>query len=240
MNALMGSVYCEECSTGCPCGSRFDIITQICQGQRALLLSVLHNCRYHLHGHRYSDINVLLHGRRRISKPPHANNDGTFYVVRTYRMKLMRNNDDRIKCCLRGPRHDRLCFWDHKKWPCQASQSGLRGTLPSSDAGCSELPGVSQCEGSYQQGRQRKQLHDEMFFWITAGLQVLWGWGGNTKEMACIMFKCIQLQINKPALRGWEAELMIFVKWLTVIWPSNSSDGDGDYPTRSSNYYKIW
>lgn len=29
MNALMGSMYCEECRTGCPCGSRFDMITQI-------------------------------------------------------------------------------------------------------------------------------------------------------------------------------------------------------------------
>lgn len=70
MNALMGSVYCEECRTGCPCGSRFDIITQICQGQRAPPLSALKNCLYHLHRHRYSDINVLLHGNRLISKPP--------------------------------------------------------------------------------------------------------------------------------------------------------------------------
>lgn len=60
MNALMGNMYCEECRTGCPCGSRFDIITQICQGQRAPPLSALQNCPSHLHKHRYSDINVLL------------------------------------------------------------------------------------------------------------------------------------------------------------------------------------
>lgn len=90
MNALMGSVYCEECRTGCPRGSRFDIITQICQGQRALLLSALQNCLYHLHRHGYSDMNALLHGRRMTSKPPHPN-DNT--LCSAYRMKLMRDND---------------------------------------------------------------------------------------------------------------------------------------------------
>ena len=49
MNALMGSVYWEECRTGCPCGSRLDIITQICQGQRAPLLPALQHCLYHFH-----------------------------------------------------------------------------------------------------------------------------------------------------------------------------------------------
>lgn len=85
MNALMGSVYWEECRTGCPCGSCFDIIIQICQGHRAPPLSALQNCLYHLHRHRYSDMNVLLHGRRTTSKPPHPN-DGTFCGVGAYRM----------------------------------------------------------------------------------------------------------------------------------------------------------
>lgn len=64
MNALMGGVYCEECQTGCPCGSHFDIITQICQCHSPPLLSTLHEALCHLHTHRYSDISALVSGRR--------------------------------------------------------------------------------------------------------------------------------------------------------------------------------
>lgn len=99
MNALMGSVHCEECRTGCPCGSYFDIITQICQGQRAPPLPALQNCLYHLHRRRYSGINVLLRGRRMISKPPRPN-DAAFCVVSTYRMKLIRDNDVVPETCV--------------------------------------------------------------------------------------------------------------------------------------------
>lgn len=162
MNALMGSVYCEECRTGCPRGSRFDIITQICQGQRALLLSALQNCLYHLHRHGYSDMNALLHGRRMTSKPPHPN-DNT--LCSAYRMKLMRDNDVATGAYVAWEAQDMTDF---------AFEGIKSGSVRPHRS--EALPGAARCLsvwGRLSAGEAVKTTA-EMFFLITARLRVLW------------------------------------------------------------------
>lgn len=136
-----------------------DIITQICQGRRAPPLSALQNCLYHLHTHRYGDMNELLHGRRMIYKASHPN-DGTFCGVSSYRMKLMRHNDVVTGAYVARGARDMPDFTS--KW-LTVVLSGL--TEPEEDEVDWEAPsylltprrlqggpGVLHREGNYQQG----------------------------------------------------------------------------------------
>lgn len=109
----------------------------------------------------------------------------------------------------------------------------LRGPLPFlwRQAGCGELPGVSQCEGSYQQGRQWKQRR-RCSFLITPRLQVLWdraarqhrgnGMSSSYEELCPNASICKQTTLlgGVDKHTAHRAGKWFFLKWPTVTRPS--------------------